>query len=102
MKASTTILCALALVAGLATASADQTSQKDSKTAAKAVEKSSSGKAAKKQYQPQTGYKAPRTVHLDGRITDGPYQLIVINQDTIRNGGYSTLSQVLSRNGLRR
>ncbi len=101
MKASTTILCALALVAGLATASADQTSQKDSKTSAKA-EKSSSGKTAKQKYQPQTGSRTGRTVYLDGRITDGPYQLIVITQDSIRNSGYSTVSQVLSRNGLRR
>ena len=77
-------------------------SKTSAKAKAKAVEKSSSGKAVKQEYQPQTGYKAPRKVHLDGRITDGPYQLVVISQDTIRNGGYSTLSQVLSRNGLRR
>lgn len=51
--------------------------------------------------QTRTGSRITRTVDLSGRITDGPYQLVVINEEAIRRSGASSLGQVLNRYGLR-
>ncbi len=103
MKMSAKILCAAALVAGLATASADQTTTNKSGTtpAKKKADKTANSNGYSVKIRPQTGSYIPRKVHLDGTITDGPYQLVVITEDAIRNSGANNLSQVLSRYGLR-
>jgi len=83
------LVSAALLVAGLAVAKAEQPSQ-------------ASAKSAPAKVKVQTGSKIPRTVALNGRITDGPYQLVVVTEENIRRSGSSTVLQALTRQGLRR
>lgn len=89
MKAIIILTVAL-LVGGLSVASAGQ---KDAKA------KSAKDSKAAQKVTLKTGSKIPRTVKLDGRITDGTYQVVVITSENIRLSGASTVSQVLMRNG---
>lgn len=49
-----------------------------------------------------TGSHIPRCMRRHGTITEAPYNLVVIDQDMIRQSGAATLPQVLDRYGLRR
>jgi hypothetical protein len=48
-----------------------------------------------------TGSYIKRTVHRNGRITDGMNQLIVLDHRTIEDSGASDLKQLLIRQGIR-
>lgn len=102
MKRTYAFLVALALAGGVAVAAADKqvaASKADANNKACSCSKS---KTNKQKLQTRTGSQTGRTVDLSGRITDGPYQLVVINEEAIRRSGASTLSQVLNRQGVRR
>lgn len=87
----TIIILSVALLVGcLSMASAGQTDTKAN---------SAKAKKSPEKITLKTGSKMPRTVTLDGRITDGPYQVVVITSENIRRSGASTLSQALLRNG---
>jgi len=102
MKTTVKVLFALALAAGVAQA-APETKKDDQASASKESKaKSSVARTEKGKLRPQTGSRVQRTVDLSGRITDGPYQVVIISGDTIRRSGYSTVSQVLASQGFRR
>jgi uncharacterized protein YdeI (BOF family) len=46
-----------------------------------------------------TGSYIKRTIRRNGQITDGPYQVVVIDQKAIRDSGASDLRQLLNRQG---
>ena len=48
---------------------------------------------------PLTGSYLPREVHRSGMITDGPYNVAVIDSEMIRISGASDLQQLLVRRG---
>lgn len=50
----------------------------------------------------KTGSSMPRRVDVSGRITDGPYPLVVVSSETIQRSGRSTVGGVLASQGLRR
>jgi len=99
MKTVIGIVCALALGVGLVGAAPNkaQKSKQDSAPACKAK-----GQAKKESVRPQTGSRAQRTVNLSGRITDGPYQLVIISNEAIKRSGYAQVSQVLRSQGVHR
>lgn len=48
-----------------------------------------------------TGSYIKRTVHRNGRITDGVSQIVVLDHRTIEESGASDLKQLLIRQGIR-
>jgi outer membrane cobalamin receptor len=49
-----------------------------------------------------TGSRIKRTVRRSGRITDGPFNVVVIDRATIEHSGAADLKQLLARQGLGR
>ncbi len=102
MKRTFAFLGALALAGGVAVAAPDKQATASKTAADNKTCSCSKSKTNKQKLETRTGSQTGRTVDLSGRITDGPYQLVVINEETIRRSGASTLSQVLNRQGVRR
>jgi len=46
-----------------------------------------------------TGSYIKRTIRRNGQITDGPHQVVVIDQKAIRDSGAADLRQLLNRQG---
>ncbi len=93
MKTQVTILCALAFAASLVSVSAET---KKDQPSTKPV------KSDKTTLKAPTGTKVVRTIQVHGQITDAPYHLVIIDNETIRQSGCSTVSQLLNRQGVRR
>jgi len=87
MMKRATLVCLLTLALGVSLASAAEKS--------KAQSASTKSKAA-------TRAKYPASVPLNGAITDGPNQLVIITDVSMQRRGQTTLSQVLGRTGARR
>lgn len=102
MKTTIILSCALALAAGVATAGTEANKQEAPAKSAKAVAKPTATQSGKTTVRLQTGSRFPRGVNLSGRITDGPYQLVVISSEAIRRSGYAQLSGVLGSQNARR
>jgi len=102
MKTTVKVLFALALAGGVANAAPEKKKDDQAPAAKESKAKSPVTQTEKEKYRPQTGSRVQRTVDLSGRITDGPYQLVIISGDTIKRSGYSTVSQVLASQGFRR
>lgn len=49
-----------------------------------------------------TGSYIARSYRKDGCITDGPSQVIVLDEEAIRQSGATTVAELLARRGLRR
>jgi len=103
MKNLVGLICALAL--GCVAAAAGERDQKapaqpPAKPASRA--KASATRPGRKTIRPATGTRVRQTVHLDGRITDGPSPLIIITSETIKRCGYATVPQILASQGCRR
>ena len=49
-----------------------------------------------------TGSHIASRLQVDGQITDGPSQLIIIDSAAIKRTGANTVSQILSQSGTRR
>ncbi|MCU0783062.1 MAG: hypothetical protein MUF81_03255 [Verrucomicrobia bacterium] len=99
MKTTISIVCALVLGAGVVSAVPDQAGQ--------SKQDSTPGRKANEQVKmtsdrPQKGSRVQRTVNLSGRITDGPYQLVIISNEAIKRSGYAQVSQVLRSQAVRR
>lgn len=89
MKKSARLVCLLTLVLGVGMAcAAEKTQEQTAPTKTKA--------------KTSTPVKYPRGVALNGSITDGPYQLIIITDRSMRNRGQSTVGQVIGAYGARR
>lgn len=102
MKTTLKVLCAVALAAGVANAAPEKKKDDQAPTAKESKAKSPVAQTEKEKYRPQTGSRVQRTVDLSGRITDGPYQLVIISNEAIKRSGASTVAQVLNSYGVRR
>lgn len=49
-----------------------------------------------------TGSYIKRTYRRNGQITDGPYNVVVIDRETIEHSGATDVRELLVRKGLRR
>ncbi len=93
MKKQITVLCALAFAASLATVSAATSKDKPAPKPAK---------AAKTTVKDQSNSPAVLTIRVRGQITDAPFHLMVIDNESIRRSGCTTVSQLLNQQGVRR
>ena len=104
---ASTVLCTSVLVLATCRA-ADETNKAASTPKTSVVSPTSAGQTTKpqkldasvaKQSKPTvlTGSYIPDKVKRDGRITEGMFDVTVIDQDEIEHSGAATLAQVLAR-----
>jgi hypothetical protein len=109
MKTRLKVLCALALVAGVAHAAVENKQDDQAaapkeakvKSPASATEQKAVAKPKKLKVKQRTGSNVARCIHRYGMITDGPNNLVIIDQNMIRQSGASSVAQVLNRYGAR-
>ena len=101
MKTAKYSLCLLSLLAGLATAAAGDGAKSPPPAKSTPPKDGKSAVQTEKDVQ-LTGSYIKRTVIRNGQITDGPYQVVVIDQKAIANSGASSLKQLLVRQGVGR
>ncbi len=100
MKNAKFILCLVSLLVGLATAYAggDAKKPQPDKSAPATTPKAEGARTG--EHVVLTGSYIKRDVKRSGQITDGPSQVLVIDQKTIANSGASDLRQLLMRQGV--
>ena len=101
MKTKSFVLCLVTLLVGLATGvAADErgTARQKGKSAATSRDSSS----VQTETVQLTGSYIKRTVKRNGRITDGPSPVIVIDRTTIERSGARDLKQLLVGQGVGR
>jgi hypothetical protein len=94
----------LALVISLAAVSsvlAADTDTKPRETTTRAKTKVQKSETPKQKKVEITGSYLKRDVKKHGQITDGPYQVIVLDSATISQSGAADLGQLLVRRGIR-
>ncbi len=100
MKDAKFILCLVSLLVGLATAYAGgDAKQPQADKSTPATTKKAEGVRTEKPVV-LTGSYLKRDVKRSGQITDGPSQVLVIDQKTIANSGASDLRQLLTQQGV--
>jgi hypothetical protein len=100
MKTCFIMVMALTLTA-LSASAAEQGGKTTSSKSVKAKQQIAVSKQKPEQVV-LTGSYIKREVRRRGMITDGPYNVTVIDSDMIRNSGASDLHQLLVRRGLSR
>ena len=102
---TTTILLLTAVALSTATGALASEKIKDSKgtlPASKQKTKANQDPIPQKESVTLTGSYIKRDVRRNGVITDGPAQVIVLDNQAIRNSGAADLNELLIRRGLRR
>src|SRR5437899_4174742 len=102
---TTTILLLATVALSTATGALASDKTKDSKAAAPASKqkaKANQDQTPQKESTTLTGSYIKRDVRRNGVITDGPAQVIVLDNQAIRNSGAADLNELLIRRGLRR
>ena len=101
MRTTKCLPCVLLLTCGLATAYGGDAA-KSPQPAGSTQPKDKNLPSQADTYVLSTGSHIKTTVKRHGQITDGPSQVLVIDQKTIANSGASTLRQLLARQGVGR
>ena len=102
---TTTILLLTAVALSTSTGALASEKIKDSKgtaPASKQKAKANQDHTPQKESATLTGSYLKRDVRRNGMITDGPAQVIVLDNQAIRNSGAADLNELLIRRGLKR
>ena len=99
-KTSLMLALALGLTAGTIACASEPAAGKATDTiSARAKPRFAAPRPSSGSKTPHTGSYLPREVRRSGMITDGPYNVAVIDSDMIQNSGASDLQQLLVRRG---
>jgi hypothetical protein len=97
---SLAIALTLTVIASTVALAADP--PKDAKATPETPKKAQVQQAAQEQKSMEiTGSYIKRNIRRDGKITDGPSQVVVLDREMISRSGAADLKQVLIRQGIR-